>query len=118
MTGGRGLDDFRKRMLNDAHIKYIKDFATSRDCFTNVDIPGGVNYFLWDAKYQGQCEFVRVSNGKTLSLMRDLNQFKMFLRENELLTLIEKVNRISKNNISGWISSQTPFGLLQLIEVH
>lgn len=110
MTGGRGLDDFRKRMLNDAHIKYIKDFATSRDCFTNVDIPGGVNYFLWDARYQGRCEFVRVSNGKTLSLMRDLNQFKMFLRENELLTLIEKVNRISKNNISGWISSQTPFG--------
>ena len=110
MTGGRGLDDFRKRMLNDAHIKYIKDFATSRDCFTNVDIPGGVNYFLWDAGYLGRCEFVRIAKGKTLSLIRDLNQFKMFLRENELLTLIEKVNRISKHNISGWISSQTPFG--------
>lgn len=110
MTGGRGLDDFRKRMLNDAHIKYINDFATSRDCFTNVDIPGGVNYFLWDAGYLGRCEFVRIAKGKTLSLIRDLNQFKMFLRENELLTLIEKVNRISKHNISGWISSQTPFG--------
>lgn len=110
MTGGRGLGEFRKRMLADTHIKYMKDFATSRDCFDNVDIPGGVSYFLWDAKFQGYCEFVRVAMGKTFSRKRDLNQYTMFLRENELLTIIEKVNKISKSNISGWISSQTPFG--------
>ena len=110
MTGGRGLDEFRKRMLNDVRIKYIKDFATSRDCFENVDIPGGVSYFLWDRDYQGRCEFCRVTNGKILSLERDLNQFDMFLRENELLSIIEKVNQSSTSNISQWISSQTPFG--------
>lgn len=110
MTGGRGLDDFRNRMLNDNHIKYIKDYVTSRDCFVNVDIPGGVNYFLWDAGYQGSCQFVRVDKDRTSSMMRNLNQFRMFLRENELLTIIEKVNKISHANISGWISSQTPFG--------
>jgi site-specific DNA-methyltransferase (adenine-specific) len=50
-TGGRGLDDFRKEMLNDFRIRKIVDYVDARDCFSGVDVPGGVLYFLWDKEY-------------------------------------------------------------------
>ena len=36
-TGGRGLDVFRKNMLNDQHIRKIVDFPDSKECFPGVD---------------------------------------------------------------------------------
>lgn len=37
-AGGKGLDDFRKRILNDNRIERIDDFINSKDCFPTVDI--------------------------------------------------------------------------------
>lgn len=33
--GGRGLDDFRKMMLNEIHLDYIKDFPNPKTVFSN-----------------------------------------------------------------------------------
>ena len=45
MAGGMGLDSYRKKMLNDRHIRKMTDYALSTDCFPGVDIAGGVSYF-------------------------------------------------------------------------
>ena len=47
-AGGKGLDGFRNDMLNDNRLREIHDFPKASDCFTGVEIKGGVNYFLFD----------------------------------------------------------------------
>src|SRR5699024_10058185 len=44
-SGGRGLGEFRKAMLEDHRIKELHDFVNAEDCFPGVDISGGVCYF-------------------------------------------------------------------------
>ena len=56
--GGKGLDDFRNFMVKRKDIIFIQHEENSKKWFgNNVDIEGGVNYFLKDASYQGLCLF-------------------------------------------------------------
>ena len=111
-TGGRGLDDFRLEMLNDERIKYIKDYIDSKDLFPGVDVSGGINYFLWDADYKGQCQYVNVFNKKETTSIRKLNEYKVFPRYNQSLLLIKKIQHLEEGTLSPMISSQTPFGFV------
>ena len=55
-SGGKGLDSFRKNMLKRTDIVYINHFDDACKIFGNtVSIEGGVNYFLKDIKYKGDC---------------------------------------------------------------
>lgn len=45
-SGGRGLDSYRKDMLNDRHIRKLVDYEDANECFPGVDMSGGVSYFL------------------------------------------------------------------------
>ena len=58
MTGGKGLDEFRNTMIHDEHILKLYDHFNASDCFTNVDIKGGVCYFLRDKNKKDLCEVV------------------------------------------------------------
>ncbi|MCC7222357.1 MAG: Eco57I restriction-modification methylase domain-containing protein [Chitinophagales bacterium] len=110
-TGGRGLDEFRNEMFNDFRIRKIVDYIDARECFNGVDVPGGILYFLWDKEYNGKCEFVSNHNGKTTIMERQLNEFLIFPRLNEAISIIYKVINLKEYNLSNQISSQTPFGL-------
>lgn len=111
-TGGRGLEDFRNRMLNDKRLFYIKDFIDSKDCFPGVDIAGGVSYFLWDKKYNGTCTFDSVNKGLVTSAERTLNQFSIFPRHNDVLGILNKVKSISNIYLDSTVGPQTPFGFI------
>jgi len=104
MSGGRGLDNFRKSMLNDKRFKKIIDFKNSLDCFSNVDIKGGICYFLWELKYDNKCEYTikKKEKGKEIivsSQYRDLNKYDVFIRDNKAINILEKVlNKIELFN--------------------
>ncbi|MCI6163343.1 MAG: Eco57I restriction-modification methylase domain-containing protein [Dialister sp.] len=66
-AGGRGLDSFRNTMLHDSRIKVICDYPDASDCFPGVEIKGGVNYFLWDRDYSGNCTINTYERGKITS---------------------------------------------------
>src|SRR5205807_1460936 len=72
-TGGKGLDDYRVRMIADRRIRNLVDNPRIFDCFPAAKIRGGVSYFLWDREYDGDCEFSTRINGKIVSTAcRDL----------------------------------------------
>ena len=64
-SGGFGLDDFRKSMLNDRHITKIVDYPNSNEVFSGVDISGGVCYFLRERDREDDCEVTNIIEGKT-----------------------------------------------------
>ena len=91
-AGGKGLDDFRNKMLNDRHISYMIDYANSSDCFPGVIIAGGVCYFLWELTYNGDCLVEnRKQDIKVSSETRSLNEYNTFIRDNEAIHIIRKV---------------------------
>lgn len=110
-TGGRGLDSFRDRMLKDKRLRTIVDYSNSRDCFAGVDISGGVLYFLWDKDYTGLCEFTNINGNNKNTIHRQLDEYNIFPRYNNALTIIHKILSLAENTMNNSVSSQTPFGL-------
>ena len=109
-AGGRGLDEFRQNMLNDNRILDLVDFPDSRDCFANVNIAGGICYFLWSRDSKGDCKVVNITSKETTSIVRKLNQFPVFVRANNAIGIIEKVMGNGFESLSKEVCSSNPFG--------
>ena len=110
-SGGKGLDDFRSKMLKDKRIRYIADFPDSREAFSGVDVAGGVCYFLWNRDNEGICRVETFDKGKVYSADRKLDEFETFIRDNRALEIVHKV--LSKRDLSfaSVVSSRKPFGI-------
>lgn len=110
-AGGKGLDDFRKEMINDKRIKNIVDFENANDCFPGVDIAGGICYFLWEKDYQGDCEFANYVNGNQKLSKRPLNEFPTIIRNSSAVPIIRKVLAMNEPKMNLMVSSRKPFGI-------
>ena len=109
--GGKGLDDFRREMLNDNHIRVLVDYENASDCFPGVDIAGGVCYFLWDRDNPGLCDVVNIRNNETRHSVRALNEFDAFIRHDRAASIVRKVCAFGEPMMSNMVSSSKPFGL-------
>jgi len=110
-NGGRGLDNFRRTMLNDSSISKLIDYVDPHDCFSIVDVAGGVCYFLRDNKYNGNCRFTNCWKGKKYTTDRNLSEFKQFFRFTETVNIIHQVTETTNLYLDSVVSSQKPFGL-------
>lgn len=112
-VGGKGLDDYRKKMLSDNRISSITDYADYRDVFPNVELAGGVSYFLWDSHYAGDCEIINVSKNDRNISKRPLSEFEILIRDNKAVPIVEKViEKITKKVfLSDRVSVRKPFNL-------
>ncbi len=113
-AGGKGLDEFRNSMLNDKRLKEIHDFPETSDCFAGINIRGGVCYFLWDGAYTGNCNITNYKQGvKGLTVERPLleKNANVFVRYNEAINILRKVQTKEENSFSEIVSSRKPFGL-------
>ena len=117
-SGGKGLDEFRERMLNDNHIRHISDYADSRDCFSNVDIAGGICYFLWDRDDEGKCNFRSIKGEKIHVCERKLNEYDTFIRDYEALEIIRKVQAHSEVFLNEVVYSRNPYGYSSTAKVY
>ena len=112
-AGGKGLDDFRDHMLNDRHISHIVDYMSSKDCFPGVNIAGGVNYFLWDRSYNGDCIIEnRSADEEPIVATRSLNEFNVFIRDNRAINIIHKFLQSGDANLADNTFTRNPFGFV------
>lgn len=113
-TGGKGLDDFRDTMLNDNCLREIHDFLDAKECFSGVSIEGGVCYFLWKRDDKGLCTVhTHSSNGVLSKTERPLLEqgADVFIRYNEVISIIRKVVAKKEDNFSTLVSPRNPYGI-------
>lgn len=110
-TGGLGLDEFRDQMLNDRRLVALVDNPKLFDVFPQVEVKGGVSYFLWDRDYDGDCEFSTRIDGQIVSTAtRDLRDgHGVVIRDNEASALIRKIVVASTDSIESWFFPRLAF---------
>lgn len=110
-SGGKGLDDFRAEMLQDKHLRKIVDYADNEALFSNVSIVGGVNYFLWDSSYDGDCEVTSIRGENAVTLNRDLSEYDIFIRNNNALQLIRRMEASNDRKMDDVVYPRNVFGI-------
>ena len=112
-SGGRGLDDFRKDMIEDKRIQLLHDFTNGRYCFPNVEIKGGVCYFLWNKFWNRECTIISHFEDETTTTTRFLKEKDddIFIRDYRLVGIKEKVLKFFDKSFITMVSSMKPYGI-------
>ncbi|MBD3628745.1 Eco57I restriction-modification methylase domain-containing protein [Cyclobacterium sp.] len=111
LAGGRGLGDFRQEMLSSNNIIKLIDFPVSREVFPNVEVKGGISYFLWSGDYNDKCEVSVIRGEDKASSFRQLDEFDVFVRHPLAVEILRKVIRADEPSIMEILTADTPFGI-------
>lgn len=117
-SGGKGLDDFRDRMLRDHRFVKLVDFPQLYDVFPGVKIRGGISYWLWGRDHRGGCEVVTMIGNEVVGepAVRNLDAYDVLVRRNEAVRILDKVanyrvNGRAEPSLGDQVSARKPFGL-------
>ncbi|MDP0589478.1 MAG: Eco57I restriction-modification methylase domain-containing protein [Candidatus Endonucleobacter bathymodioli] len=113
-SGGKGIDNFRKSMLGDDKISILHDFPETSDCFSGLNIRGGVCYFLWEREHKGECKIYSHKGEHTgIPVVRPLleKDSDLFIRYNEAISILRKVREKNESSFSKLVSARKAFGL-------
>ncbi|MCL2208338.1 MAG: Eco57I restriction-modification methylase domain-containing protein [Fibromonadales bacterium] len=110
MTGGKGLSKFRKAMLADRRIVILHDFMNSRECFPNVQIEGGVCYFLWDKNAEKKCKIYTHRAGAIIKSNRYLSGEEIFVRDGIALQILNAV-KVPGESFNKIVSQRNLYGI-------
>lgn len=110
-NGGKGLDKFRSAMLSDRHITRLVDYQNAKDCFPGVSLGGGVCYFLRERDTEADCVITNILGEREITLTRALDQFPVFVRYNDSIDIIRKVQEKKEQSVVNYLSSRNPFGI-------
>lgn len=117
-SGGKGLDDFRDRMLRDHRFVRLVDFPQLYDVFPGVKIRGGVSYWLWGRDHDGECEVVTMIGSDVVGepATRWLDAYDVLVRRNEAVLILDRVagfraNGQAEPSLGDQVSARRPFGL-------
>ncbi len=111
LAGGRGLDDFRKEMLSSRKLFRLVDYPVSKEVFPNVEVKGGICYFLWSEAHNGPCDVTVIRGKEESSSQRQLDEFAVFVRDPRAVGILRKVLKAGETSITEILTADTPFGI-------
>ena len=111
LAGGRGLDEFRKEMLSSCRLLRLVDYPVSKEVFPNVEVKGGICYFLWSKEHSGPCEVTVVRGEDESPSTRKLDEFDVFVRDPRAVGILRKVLKAGEKSITEILTADTPFGI-------
>ena len=112
MAGGRGLDDFRRAMLGDRHLRALVDYPNSAQVFPGVDLKSGVCFFMWDRSYVGDCAVTLVRDQDQVGpTLRKLDEYDVFIRDERAAAILKKIRCREEPSFENLLTGDTPFGL-------
>lgn len=115
MKGGRGLDEFRQEMLTDKRMAVLHDFCKPEDIFPDVDLPGGVCYFLWDSEYSGECRiYTHQAGNKRIDVSKRYlleDGMDTYIRQTEAIPILWKVQAKNEAKFDSIVSPEDPYGM-------
>ena len=111
-------DAWIDNMINCNHFIEIHDYFDASECFTGVEIKGGVNYFLYSKNYTGPClHRMHTRQHTVFETKSELNATGagIVIRDAIAAQIVEKVSKIEGDylkgtNFSSLVSSQHFFG--------
>ena len=123
LNGGKSsLEEFRYKMISSNHIRKIVTYDKCWDVFDNVDIAGGILYFLYDNENTyTECEVTNIIDGNKQVLKRRLRDYNyidtngdvqyIVISDNRAISIIEKV-RLNRNSfLYDIVNPRNTFGL-------
>ena len=115
-AGGKGLDDFRNAMLEDATIQELHDFLHPEEVFPGTNNRGGICYLMWNAQYDNRRRPVTITThegeGRTSVSHRNLRfrDMDIFVRYSKAIEIVSKVVPEGTDTISNYVSAAKAFG--------
>lgn len=105
---GKGLYNFRCKMMSTRQLKEIKYFGKSGDIFPTVDIDGGVCFISYDKNHNSHPNFTNES----MSITVDLSKFDIIPDDPKAFSILRKIRKNWNGKyISDVAWSGKPFGM-------
>lgn len=117
MTGGKGLEEFRGRILQDTHRKRIEVWEDSQQVFKKIRIGGGVCILQMCSEYSEQVETVLHEGGTDMEWKAPFRTkgLEVYVRDKEISRIYEKVreyqDRYKEGSMSEIVSPRNPYGI-------
>jgi len=113
-SGGKGLDEFRKMMLDHGGLLELHDFPETDLVFPGVTIRGGVCYFLASKAETTETKIVNYKkNGAPDIAVRSLRlgSTGVFVRYNKAISIVSKVLEKNETMFDARVQSRNHFGI-------
>ena len=108
-------DSWIDKMLACNHFITMHDYSSASDCFSGVEIKGGVSYFLYSNSYNGKCNYTIHHNGETSNKVDYLNAGGLGIvirdtRAGDILSKVQSVEGKNYESFASLVSAQAFFG--------
>ncbi|MBO4439839.1 MAG: Eco57I restriction-modification methylase domain-containing protein [Spirochaetaceae bacterium] len=104
----------RKFLKERPHMIQLVHYTDYEEIFKKVNIPGGINYFLYSQEYNGMVNFVIHTNGKIINQKRNLFEDGMdiVLADYNLYSVLQKVKNSNFSTMMDIIGEWNSFGIV------
>ena len=105
----------REFLKTNNHFKSIYNYPNNKDLFPNVEIAGGINYFLYQSDYNNDVEFYECNNTNREEVIRPLFEkgLDVVIALNSSIKILNKIQKEHAfKSLSDYATGRNAFGIV------